>query len=237
MIAARSRNRPTVIETILPVGAVGADTWSEVGDGGLFAAERSAVSNAVPARRAAFTAGRACAHRALQQLGAPVCPILKGQHGEPLWPSGVVGSVTHCAGYRACAVAHADVIATLGIDAEEHAPLSRGVLSRLATLDELASLQALAGSGAPHWDRLLFSAKESAYTAWFPFAGKRLRWADIVVTFRPDAATFFVRLAGPDLGLGRQRLTTLEGRWLVRCGLIITSVAVSDAQRAHRSDA
>ena len=57
------------------------------------------------------------------------CP---GAKREPLWPAGVVGSITHCDGYRAAAVARATDLATVGIDAEPHEPLPDGVLAAIA---------------------------------------------------------------------------------------------------------
>ncbi len=51
----------------------------------------------------------------------PPAPILPGQRGAPRWPAGVVGSMTHCAGYRAAVVARADEVTSLGVDAERRA--------------------------------------------------------------------------------------------------------------------
>jgi 4'-phosphopantetheinyl transferase EntD len=99
----------------------------------LYAVERRAVHDAVPARRREFRTGRACARRCLERLGRPPGPIGCGPRGEPLWPTGVVGSITHCAGLRACAVAPAAAVRALGIDAEPNAPLPDGVAEVIAT--------------------------------------------------------------------------------------------------------
>ena len=45
-----------------------------------------------------------------------------------------------------------------------------------------------------HWDRLLFSAKESVYKAWFPLARRWLGFEDAVVMIDPSAGTFQARL-------------------------------------------
>jgi len=88
----------------------------------LFPAEEAVVRTAGPRRRAEFTVGRRCAREALAGLGLPVAPVLAGRAGEPLWPAGVTGSITHCPGYRACAVARAADVAGIGIDAEPDRP-------------------------------------------------------------------------------------------------------------------
>ena len=75
---------------------------------------------------------RTCARIALGRLGLPPAPLLSGPKREPLWPDGVVGSITHCDGYRAVAVARADQLASIGIDAEPHAELPAGILARIA---------------------------------------------------------------------------------------------------------
>src|SRR5215831_5118350 len=104
----------------------------------LFPAEAAAVRTAGPRRRAEFTAGRLCARAALARLGVPAAPILPGPAGEPRWPEGVTGSITHCAGYRACAVARTTDVAAIGIDAEPDAALPAGLIERIATGPERA---------------------------------------------------------------------------------------------------
>jgi hypothetical protein len=62
------------------------------------------MASAVPRRRAEFAAGRACARAALRRLGINGWPLLVGSKREPLWPAGVVGSITHTDGLVAAAV-------------------------------------------------------------------------------------------------------------------------------------
>lgn len=93
--------------------------------------------------------------------------------------------MTHCAGYRAAAAARARDVVTIGIDAEPHAVLPDGVLDVVALPEERAWIYELARSAEEvHRDRLLFSAKESVYKAWFPLTGRWLGFedAELVVT-------------------------------------------------------
>src|SRR5580692_11762523 len=55
-------------------------------------AEDALVAGAVASRRQEFTTARYCARQALKTLGVNPMPILRGPHGEPAWPTGVVGS-------------------------------------------------------------------------------------------------------------------------------------------------
>jgi 4'-phosphopantetheinyl transferase EntD len=216
-----------MIEEILPQGVVAVDTREDLLEIELFAQERAALGRAVDKRRREFITARACARRALAQLGMPPLPIPVGERGEPCWPPGVVGSITHCAGYRACALARAAEIATVGIDAEPNEALPRGVLEEIARVEERPGVAELMGSEpAVRWDRLLFSAKEAVYKAWFPLARRWLGFEDAVVTFDRATRTFDARLlvAGPPLG--ESLLTELRGRWLVRDGLVLTAIAL-----------
>jgi 4'-phosphopantetheinyl transferase EntD len=125
-------------------------------------------------RREEFTAGRTCAREALALLGMPRMPILQGKQNEPLWPEGVVGSITHCKGYCAAAVALLDCCGGIGIDAEPNESLPPGVLELIARRPEKDWILN-ANEGEICWDRLLFSIKESLYKIWYPL---ERRWLD-----------------------------------------------------------
>jgi 4'-phosphopantetheinyl transferase EntD len=186
-----------VIESILPAGAVAEEAFADPPGLTLYPAEEAVVARAVDKQRREFTTARACARAALARLGVPPGPIVPGPRGAPQWPAGVVGSMTHCDGYRAAVVArHRDLVA-IGVDAEPHAPLPVGVLGTVTSAAERAHLTALAVAGSGrHWDRMLFSAKESVYKAWFPLTGRWLGFEDAAVTIDPAGGTFTARPYG-----------------------------------------
>jgi 4'-phosphopantetheinyl transferase EntD len=216
-----------MIEEILPGSVIAVEARHDSPSATLFAAEEAAVERAVEKRRREFTTGRACAHDALERLGLPPSPILSGERGEPRWPAEVVGSITHCDGYRACAVARASEIATVGIDAEVNAALPDGVEAEIARPEERVWLRELKREApAVRWDRLLFSAKESVYKAWFPLTELWLDFEQASITVDPSAGTFSARLLVSGPLLGEQRVTVFSGRWLVRDGLILTAIAL-----------
>lgn len=191
----------------------------------LFPQERAAVTGAVERRCREFATVRACARKALGQLGLPPVPILPGARGAPQWPAGVVGSMTHCAGYRAAAVARTNDVVTLGLDAEPNRELPAGVIDVVASAAERAALPSRSTYPEVHWDRLLFSAKESVYKAWFPLALDRLGFEDAVIRIDPRGSfTATLRVPGPELA-GRP-LSGFSGRWLLAGGLVLTAIAV-----------
>ncbi len=217
-----------MIQEILPAGVIAVEARHDSPDAKLFPAEELALGQAVEKRRREFTTARMCARAALQELGFPPAPILTGERGEPQWPAGVVGSITHCDGYRACAVARSNEVVTIGIDAERNAALPHNLLGDIATPEELPWLRRLElQSPEVRWDRLLFSAKESVYKAWFPLAKRWLGFEDAVIVFDPSAGTFTARLlvSGPPMADGPLR--GFSGRWMVRDGIIVTAIAVS----------
>ena len=90
------------------------------------------MARSVAKRRNEFITARHCARIALGELGFPPLPILKGDKGEPCWPEGVVGSLTHCAGYRGAVVGRAGPVRSVGVDAEPHDVLPDGVLDAIS---------------------------------------------------------------------------------------------------------
>ncbi|MYS25239.1 4'-phosphopantetheinyl transferase EntD (siderophore biosynthesis) [Streptomyces sp. DvalAA-14] len=225
----------------------------------LYPQEAEAVARAVAKRRGEYAAGRACARAALAELGHPPGPILReAERGAPVWPAGVVGSITHTDGYRAAAVARTEDVLTLGIDAEPHGPLPEGVLDViLATPAERAALDGhTARRPGIHWDRLLFSAKETVYKAWYPFHRRMLGFTEAELLFDQDAGQDAGQGAdrdmGQDIGQGAgaggrtgargtytARLlipgpllaegvgpSVFTGRWIVRGGYVATAVVV-----------
>jgi 4'-phosphopantetheinyl transferase EntD len=131
-----------------------------------------------------------------------------------VWPAGVVGSLTHCEGYRAAAVALRSSAASIGIDAEVHLPLPEGVLGVVALKEERAAVVRLSATHpAVAWDRLLFSAKESVFKAWYPLTGRWLDFTDCTIAFQPDEPAFTAALRVPGPVVDGRRLRTFRGRW------------------------
>ncbi|MEU8134754.1 4'-phosphopantetheinyl transferase superfamily protein [Streptodolium elevatio] len=189
----------------------------------LFPEEEAHIDRAVDKRRREFTTVRRCARLALGRLGFAPAPLLPGLRGAPGWPEGVVGSMTHCAGYRAAAVATGAKVLTIGIDAEPAEPLpAGGVLHSVTSELERARLAEYAAAHPEiAWDRLLFSAKEAVYKAWFPLTRRWLGFEEADVAFDPEGGTFTARLLVAD-----RPVDGFTGRWAVAKGIAVTAIAV-----------
>ncbi|MEN3586629.1 4'-phosphopantetheinyl transferase superfamily protein [Streptomyces sp. ZYX-F-203] len=236
-----------MIEWLVPVGVA----WAEAFDDTLLRPadpRELALVRGRPERVVRqFAAARTCARRCLDALGAPPGPLLRTTDGAPAWPTGFVGSVTHCAGYRGAVAARADAWGALGVDAEPALPLPPGVLGLVASQRERRMVARLTGKHPRlPWDRLLFSAKESVYKAWHPATRRWIGTAAIEVAFtagglltaevHPDRTppppvrrrSENGQAAGPGAGAPGHGGVAARymGRWCVDRGLLLTAVAV-----------
>jgi len=190
--------------------------------------EEPLIARSVAKRRNEFITVRYCARQALVDLGMQPVPILKGDKGEPCWPDGIVGSLTHCEGFRGAAVGRRDEVRSVGIDAEPHDVLPNGVLDAISLPVERHELQSMADG--VHWDRVLFCAKEATYKAWFPLTHRWLGFEDAHVVFDVDASgqagTFTSEILIDPAAESGPPLTALTGRWSVRDGLALTAIVL-----------
>lgn len=210
---------------LLPRDVAVVEAIGHPADAALLPAEAAALGPVARRRLHEFTVARSCGRRALARLGLPITPILRGPHREPVWPPGVVGSITHRAGYHAAAVARRARIATIGIDAEVHERLPAGVLDLVTLPQERERLEALPRMDV-HWDRVLFSAKESVYKAWFPITGRWLGFEDTLVVLEPRRATFEARFLVDGPILDGRSVRGFRGRYLVQGQRVLTAIAL-----------
>ncbi|MGW7574562.1 4'-phosphopantetheinyl transferase family protein [Streptomyces sp. NPDC054765] len=217
-----------MIDKLLPAPVVTAEAFADAPLSEMFPEEWALVSAAVPKRQKEFGTVRGCARSALAELGIAPAPLLPGPGREPQWPAGIVGAMTHCSGYRAAAVARSSDVRTIGLDAEPHLPVDDpGVVGLIALPEERAQLRRLAVTQPDVcWDRLLFSAKESVYKAWYPLTHRWLNFEEALLTLDPSNATFTARLLVPGPVVDGRELTEFSGRWLVGAGLVVTGIVV-----------
>jgi 4'-phosphopantetheinyl transferase EntD len=216
-----------LLDRLLPAPVEVREVFGDVEGVELFPQEAAVVAQAVEKRRREFATVRSCAREALAGLGIPAVAIVPGLRGAPGWPAGVVGSMTHCDGYRAAAVASDRAVRTIGLDAEPAGPLPAGVLDAVSLPEERAQIRALTvtAPGVP-WDRLLFSAKEAVYKAWFPLARRWLDFGEARIAFDAAAQTFTARLLVPGPVTPEGPLTGFTGRWLHHRGLVVCAIVV-----------
>jgi 4'-phosphopantetheinyl transferase EntD len=201
---------------------------------GLMPTELAAVRTARDTRRREFASGRAAARRALAELGLEGAAIPRADTREPIWPDGVTGSITHCDGCCAAAVAWKDRVAGIGIDVEPHEPLPRGTLGLVTGADERNAMRRLERSHPGiAWDRLMFSCKEAAFKAWFPFHRDWLGFDAVRVVVDVGGQAFDVTARRGDVRGPRPPLVALRGHWSIGAGFIRTAVAISSTDAAR----
>ena len=160
---------------------------AKAGEGALLDIETAAVARAVPQRRAEFTAGREAARRAMAQLGLPALAIPAGPDRAPIWPDGLIGSISHTVGLCLAIVGPAEVYRALGIDIEGDAALDDALIPEICRPEERALLPRT-GAGA-HAKRI-FSAKEAAYKAHYPMVRRIFGFHGLSVDLRQGYARF-----------------------------------------------
>src|SRR2546423_14163466 len=174
-----------------PVG-VGIRTVSEGEVPTLWPGEEELLGpKALERRRAYFALGRAAARDALAVLGIAPVALGRGTAGEPLWPEGIVGAITHAGDTAVALVGRKTDYAGLGVDVEE---LARGPSARAARLIcrptemEWADVE----SGTRRLT-MLFSAKEAVFKAGLPIARRWLGVADAALTLAAPRRRFHAR--------------------------------------------
>jgi enterobactin synthetase component D / holo-[acyl-carrier protein] synthase len=217
-----------LLSNVVPPVIASAELYADPTDLAPLPEEEPLIARAVAKRRNEFVTVRYCARQALGDLGLPPVPILKGDKGEPCWPDGVVGSLTHCEGFRGAVVGRTADVRSVGIDAEPHAVLPKGVLDAISLPAERGELAALPGGA--HWDRILFCAKEATYKTWFPLTHRWLGFEDAHITFTVDgsgsAGGFESRILIDPKAESGPPLTSLSGRWSVNDGLVLTAIVL-----------
>lgn len=183
--------------SILPdsVAVVSLDRPS--GDETLHPSEQRHVASAIPSRQAEFGATRWCARQALVDLGLPPVAITADASRAPVWPDGVVGSITHTMGCYAAAVARRDDLLGIGIDAEAGSQIEERTASAISSEGERARLLGL-GEERQRCLALLFSAKESFFKMYNPLTGSLLDFLDVEVEFDLGGGHFEARITRAD---------------------------------------
>ena len=162
--------------------------------GELYPEEALALRSALPRRLLEFRAGRHCARLALERLGIAAGPLLPSEDRLPLWPAGVVGSISHTGsienGWCGAAVASSERVASLGLDAELALPLEPALWSRVLRNEEADLILATAPAERGLIAKLFFCAKEAAYKCQFPLTRQFLEFQDVSVRLNQRDQSF-----------------------------------------------
>ena len=153
--------------------------------------EEPFVAGFHPTRAREFSHGRALVRELLPRFGVAPAPVAIGPHREPIWPAGIVGSISHAAGLCAVALADAKEFAAIGLDVEGAEPLDADLSSFVAHTDESTGIAAALGCDPGAAAKVVFAAKEAFYKAQFPLTGRFLEFRDVGVGPRCDGSFDF----------------------------------------------
>lgn len=166
--------------------------------------EARAIAAAVPGRQAEFSAGRAAARMAMGANAA----VPMGPDRAPVWPPGIVGSISHAGGWALAVVGAGPIGADLELDEDLPDEVCETVL--------LPAERGLDRRRA----RLVFSAKECAYKAQYPATRALFGFETFAVSLGDGV---FRAVWQRDVGPFRTG-EALEGRFAIGGGFILTGI-------------
>ena len=175
-------------------------------------------------RRSAFAAGRRAARTALVSMGRPPEAIPMAQDRSPVWPEGLVGTITHSDTHCLAAVAQAEDFAGLGLDIEASDALDPDLLPEVCTLAERAWLAMQPEPLRIPLGTLIFSAKECAYKCQYAVSRTLFGFDMLDITPDPDTGQFEATFLNDVPGF--RRGTHLHGRFGFGDGWVLTAMAL-----------
>lgn len=214
-----------------------ASTFQEPGSE-VSASERALVRGVVRKRELEFLTGRSLARKLLRDLGFSDVDLLWDEDRVPIWPEGVVGSITHSVtgsvprsasedhldpNWRerslcAVAIARTSDRSGVGIDVEPDQPVRPGLEREICDPAEIDWVEGEGPSESGRRCRIVFSVKEAVYKAFFPRVRKVWGFHDVHTEIDLTRNTFCATLP---MGAGR---VEVEGRVLCREGWILSGV-------------
>lgn len=134
-----------------------------------------------PDRRNAFIAGRVAARSVIKQLGLTPEPIAAESNGAPNWPEGISGSISHSAGLSIAVADRSEHSQAVGVDLQEIRTTKPGLVDRIASAEEVASLKISGHMDAHIIPLVAFSAKEAVFKSLSIVQQQNLTIADIQI--------------------------------------------------------
>ena len=116
-----------------------------------------------------FCAARTLGRAALRSLGAQESAIGRGTAGEPLWSSGIVGSLSHTRTHAAALVAKTSGCIAVGLDLDDERTIGAAAAAELMDNVEVDLIVRLGAADSEVRARnIVFSAKEAIFKCQYP---------------------------------------------------------------------
>lgn len=201
-------------ERILPEGVALGAADPRGAPHGLWADET--LGPVVPKRLAEYVAGRRAARAALRKLGVAECAIPSGADRAPVWPTGIVGSISHTDKACLSIVSKDSQYAGLGVDIELATPLTPDIASSILVQEDLATCQSMLDA------TIIFAVKEAVYKAQFPITKLLFGFDALGVSLSADRFTAQFLTAQGRFHAGHK----VTGRWALADGHVLVIAAI-----------
>ena len=182
-------------------------------------------------RKEHYRSGRICAGEVLSKLGTIGQPVLRDpQTREPLWPEGISGAITHSGKWAAAAAGKTSDVLGIGIDLED---LERQVDSRISRHvclpEEQKWLQECGEDFLEQNLKIIFSAKESIFKAFFPYTRTYLHFHDARILMEQ---TFFQNSKSDSLSVKEKnsKPAKFEFEYLMLNDKVISQTGISEGK-------
>ena len=138
----------------------------------LYPLERLAIARAQPARSREFAAGRKAARKAMSCYGLGDFESPRSPDRYPVWPKGIVGSISHSCDFAVAAVTKDKRLAGIGIDIERPwINNARDIVEHVLTAREISILETSQDEHIEQHLARIACCKEAAYKAVYPIVG------------------------------------------------------------------
>lgn len=195
--------------------------------GGLYPEEEVCVEKAAAKRRREFTAGRICARRALARLGIQAFPLLNDKDGYPLWPDGIVGSISHSNRLCAAVFARKERFKGIGLDIERVREVSPRCVNYICSPPERERWGRTFFTKQPEMAALVFSAKECFYKCQYPVSRQWLGFKAVEIFIERDTRTFEVSIL-QDIGEIFEKGERFRGKYAFHRGYVFTGMVMEN---------
>jgi 4'-phosphopantetheinyl transferase EntD len=185
-------------------------------------------TRAVPKRVQEFAAGRLCARKALAELGVRNFPVEVASDRQPVWPPGVVGSITHTEGFCAAVAADKKILSAVGLDSELAGSVKHELWRNLFRGSEVPWLNSLPPSQQAAAATMLFSAKEAFYKCQYPLTREWLNFHDVwveVPAWGAGQGVFNIH-ANRGIAFERHAALPLQGRFILHDSFVTAGVGL-----------
>jgi len=227
--------RPGLLATLFPAGVFTAEADLDSVEGTLYAEEEILVRNASDRRHREFRAGRLCARQVLSELGFTRFPLLSDAARAPMWPPGIIGSISHTADLCGVVAARRGALVALGLDLESVDPLPDELWDHVLTEGERTWLRRHREVEPGLLAKLIFSAKECTYKCQYTLTHRWLEFEDVEISLDMETGEYHVTVT-PTLSGPFPSGATLGGRFRLDHSGVKTGMALM-ADHFPREDA